>query len=59
MGILAQHPGQGVHYADRIVHVWTDQGGFLVAVRLEGPNGTDLDAAKTVLLAAFGVRMPD
>ena len=59
MGLLADKPGQGIDYADRIVHVWTNGGDFLIALRLEAPNGTaGLDAAKSVMLADFGIRMP-
>jgi hypothetical protein len=59
MGTLADHPGQGIDYADRVIHVWTNDGDFLIALRLEAPNGTaGLDTAKSVMLADFGVRMP-
>jgi len=58
MGMLADQPGQGVEFADRVVHVWTNDGNFLIAIRLQAPKGTSLDAAKSVLLADFGVRMP-
>lgn len=59
MGVLADQPGQGIDYADRIVHVWTDNGDFLIALRLEAPNGAPgLDSAKSVMLSDFGIRMP-
>ena len=59
MGTLADQPGQGVDYADRIVHVWTNDGDFLIALKLEAPNGTAaLDDAKATMLADFGIRMP-
>jgi hypothetical protein len=59
IGILAENPVDGVDYADRIIHVWTNSGDFLVAVQLQGPNGgPGLDPAKSVLLADFGIRMP-
>ena len=59
MGTLADQPGHGIDYADRVVHVWTGDGDFLIALRLEAPNGTaGLDDAKSVMLADFGVRMP-
>ena len=55
MGILADQPGQGIDYADRIVHVWTDSGDFLIAVHVEAPTGTaGFDAAESVMLADFG-----
>mgnify|MGYP000715222477 FL=1 len=58
MGMLADKPGQGVEFADRVVHVWTNDGDFLIAIRLQAPQGTSLDSAKEVLLADFGIRMP-
>lgn len=59
MGILADQPGQGIEYADRIVHVWTDNGDFLIAVRLQAPSGAPgLDSAKSEMLSDFGIRMP-
>ena len=59
MGILADQPGQGIDYADRIVHVWTDNGDFLIALQLQAPNGTPgLDLAKSVMLSDFSIRMP-
>lgn len=59
IGVLADQPRQGIDFADRIVHVWTDSGDFLVAVQLQAPNGDPgLDAAKAVMLSDFGIRMP-
>lgn len=59
MGLLADKPGQGVDYADRVVHVWTDNGDFLVAVQVQAPTGTAaMDAAKSVLLGDFGIQQP-
>jgi hypothetical protein len=58
MGILADKPGSGSDYVDRIVHVWTNNGDYLVALQLQGPAGSKgLDAAKPVLLGDFGIRM--
>jgi hypothetical protein len=59
IGILAEKPGQGVEYADRIVHVWTNDGDFLIAVQLEAPNDAPgFDDAQSTLLEDFGIRMP-
>lgn len=58
MGVLADKPGSGSDYVDRIVHVWTDSGNYLIALQLQGPAGSKgLDAAKPVLLGDFGIRM--
>jgi hypothetical protein len=59
MGTLAEDPGEAVEFADRIVHVWTDAGDFLLAVHLQGPSGTPgFETAQTALLADFGIRLP-
>jgi hypothetical protein len=59
MGILADRPGEEIDYADRVVHVWTGDGDFLIAVRLEAPNKTPgFDTAKSALLTDLGIRMP-
>jgi len=58
MGVLADKPGSGNDYVDRVVHVWTNNGDYLIALQLQGPAGSKgLDAAKSVLLGDFGIRM--
>ncbi len=58
MGVLGDKPGSGNDYADRIVHVWTNNGDYLIALQLQGPTGSKgIDAAKAVLLGDFGIRM--
>lgn len=58
MGVLADKPGSGSDYVDRIVHVWTNNGDYLIALQLQGPTGSKgLDVAKPVLLGDFGIRM--
>jgi hypothetical protein len=58
MGVLAEKPGSGSDYVDRIVHVWTNNGDYLIALQLQGPAGSKgIDAAKPVLLGDFGIRM--
>lgn len=58
MGVLAAKPGSGNDYVDRIVHVWTNGGDYLIALQLQGPAGSKgIDAAKSVLLGDFGVRL--
>ncbi len=58
MGVLADKPGSGSDYVDRIVHIWTNNGDYLVALQLQGPAGSKgIDAAKPVLLGDFGIRM--
>ena len=58
MGVLGDKPGSGDDYVDRIVHVWTNNGDYLIALQLQGPTGSKgIDAAKPVLLGDFGIRM--
>ena len=58
MGVLADKPGSGNDYVDRIVHVWTNNGDYLIALQLQGPAGSKgIDAAKPVLLGDFGIRL--
>ncbi len=60
MGVLTDEPGSGIGYADRIVHVWTGSGTFLIAVAVQAPSGTPgFDAASAAMLGDFGVQMPD
>ncbi|OHU05848.1 hypothetical protein BKG60_26685 [Mycobacterium syngnathidarum] len=59
IGILAEQPGKGTEYADRIVHLWTGSGDYLAVVRLEAPSGTaGFDEARPAVLADFGITMP-
>nr|MDT0523845.1 hypothetical protein [Streptomyces sp. DSM 41633] len=59
MGTLAEQPGRGIRYADRIVHIWTNDGAFLGAVRVEAPGVTaDFDQTSSAMLADFGITMP-
>ena len=59
MGMLADTPGQGIEYFDRVAHVWTNDGDYLVAVQVQGPtDAAALEPAKTSLLEDIGIRMP-
>lgn len=59
MGMLAEQPGKGIEYADRIVHIWTNSGDFLAVLRLEAPTETPgFDEARSAMLADFGITMP-
>lgn len=59
MGTLADKPGEAVEFRDRIVHIWTNTKSYLVAIHLQGASGTPgFDAAATVLMADFGIRIP-
>lgn len=59
MGILADRPGEGIEYADRIVHLWTDGGTFLAVLRLEAPGETPgFEQAQSAMFTDFGITMP-
>jgi hypothetical protein len=59
MGAWSDTPQQSVEFLDRIVHVWTGAGDYLVAVHVQAPAGTDgFDAASTVLIEDFAVGIP-
>ena len=46
MGAWSDTPQQSVEFLDRIVHVWTNAGDYLVAVHVQAPAGTaGFDAA--------------
>jgi hypothetical protein len=59
MGNLADKPGKGVEFRDRIAHIWTNTKNYLVAIHLQGPAAAaGFDDAEQVLMADFGIRIP-
>jgi hypothetical protein len=59
MGAWSDTPQQSVEFLDRITHIWTDSGTYLVAIHVQAPAGTDgFDAASTVLIEDFAVGIP-
>jgi hypothetical protein len=59
MGSLGDGAGTAVEFADRVVHVWTAAGDFLITVHLQAPSGAaGFDGARSALFADFGIRMP-
>lgn len=59
MGAWSNTPQNAVEFYDRVAHVWTNTGDFLVAVHVEAPAGVEeLDAASDVLTGDFEVRIP-
>ncbi|WP_234812756.1 LpqN/LpqT family lipoprotein [Mycolicibacterium confluentis] len=58
-GTWADAPGEGIDFANRITHIWTNTGNYLVTIHLQGPNtSADLAAAKDTLLADFPIVIP-
>jgi hypothetical protein len=59
MGTWARDPDEALEYQDRIAHVWTNTGNYLVAVHVEAPSGTaGFDAAASVLTDEFNIVIP-
>jgi hypothetical protein len=52
-------PSGTLEFADRITHIWTNTGKFLVAIHLEGPeDAPGFGTAKTALMHDFAVVIP-
>lgn len=59
MGTWAQDPDKSIEYHDRIAHIWTNTGDYLVAVHVEAPSGVaGFDAAASILTDKFGIVIP-
>lgn len=59
VGTVSDPPADATEFVDRVVHVWTDTGDYLVAVHAQAPAGTGgFDAASTELTEDFEVRIP-
>ncbi|GAA3547369.1 hypothetical protein GCM10023077_25110 [Mycolicibacterium helvum] len=59
MGTWARDPDESLEYQDRIAHIWTNAGSYLVAVHVEAPSGTPgFDAAASVLTDEFSIVIP-
>jgi hypothetical protein len=60
MGMWSGSPSGGsVEYRDRIAHVWTNAGSYLVAIHLEGPQGAaGFPAAEDLMMRDFGIQIP-
>jgi hypothetical protein len=59
MGTWAEDPDKSIEYHDRIAHIWTNTGNYLVAVHVEAPSGAaGFDAAASILTDKFGIVIP-
>jgi hypothetical protein len=59
MGAWSDSPQQAVEFTDRIVHIWTNSGNYLVAVHVQAPTDTKgFDAASAVLTEDFAIVLP-
>lgn len=58
-GVLSGGPAGKQVYEDRIVHVWTNSGDYLVVVHVAAPAASPaFDAAATTLTADFPITLP-
>ncbi len=59
IGTWAQDPDESLEYHDRIAHIWTNTGNYLVAVHVEAPAGAPgFDEAASVLTDKFSIVIP-
>lgn len=58
-GNWSDQAGQTTEHADRIAHIWTETGDYLVTVHLQGPAGAPgFDVARDLLTADFSIVIP-
>lgn len=58
-GVVSANGGPPVEYRDRIAHVWTNGPSYLIAIRVEGPQGdAALSEAADLILGDIGIRLP-
>ncbi|KAA0099028.1 hypothetical protein CIW49_12200 [Mycolicibacterium sp. P1-18] len=59
MGVLSGGPDGARVYEDRIGHVWTNDGDYLVVIHVAAPQGSPaFDAAATTLTADYAITLP-
>jgi len=59
MGVLSGGQDGARTYEDRIGHVWTDEGDYLVTIHVAAPQGSPaFDAAAATLTADFAITLP-
>lgn len=58
-GAWSDTPQNAVEFSDRVVHIWTNDNDYLVAVHVQAPSGTaGFDAAQSLLTEDFEVEVP-
>jgi hypothetical protein len=59
IGAWSDSPQQAVKFGDRIAHIWTNAGDYLVAVHVQGPvDAAGFDPMTSPLLGAFAIVIP-
>lgn len=58
LGSWAETPEQAVEFGDRVAHVWTNSGDYLVAVHVQGPAGAGFDPFTSPMMDDFAIEIP-
>jgi hypothetical protein len=58
LGSWSDAPGQSVEFGDRIAHIWTNSGDYLVVVHVQGPASADFDPFTSPLMNDFSIELP-
>lgn len=59
MGAWSDPAQNAVEFVDRLLHIWTNHGSYLVVVHMQAPTGTaGFDAASSVLMQDFAIVIP-
>lgn len=58
LGSWADTPEQAVEFGDRVAHVWTNSGDYLVAVHVQGTSGAGFDPFTSPMMDDFAIEIP-
>lgn len=58
LGSWADSPEQAVEFGDRVAHVWTNSGDYLVAVHVQGPASAGFDPFTSPMMDDFSIEIP-
>jgi hypothetical protein len=59
MGAWSGPAQNAVEFVDRLLHIWTNHGSYLVVVHMQAPTGTaGFDGASSVLMQDFAIVIP-
>jgi hypothetical protein len=58
LGSWADTPEQAVEFGDRVAHIWTNSGDYLVAVHVQGPAGAGFDPFTSPMMDDFAIEIP-
>ena len=58
LGSWSDMPEQAVEFGDRIAHVWTNTGNYLVAVHVQGPADAGFDPFTSPMMDDFAIEIP-